>query len=70
MNEWCPPEVLTLYSTGGFHGKDRDGSPIYIKPAGLIDIKGSGDGLGIMFSLGNLFSMDLHKFAYIEIINM
>ena len=38
--EWTPPEVLQKFYPGGFFGEDREGSPVYYDPGGLIDLRG------------------------------
>ena len=40
MQEWTPPDVLSKYFAGGICGYDREGCPVYIVPAALIDMKG------------------------------
>ena len=37
---WNPPEVLKKYFPGGFAGFDKDGSPVWVIPAGFADFKG------------------------------
>jgi hypothetical protein len=40
LQEFRPPEVLRRYFCGGICGYDKEGYPIFIEPAGNLDMKG------------------------------
>ena len=41
LEEYQPSEVLQQWRTGGIlNAPDKEGSPIYVDPYGLIDMKG------------------------------
>lgn len=40
LTTYDPPEVLEKFYVGGICGFDKEGSPIWIDPFTLLDIKG------------------------------
>lgn len=40
LDDWTPPEVLTLCFPGGFFGEDRGGHPVWYDCMGNLDFRG------------------------------
>ena len=40
LQDFTPPHVIDKYYTGGLFGQDKEGSLIWIEPAGYIDLRG------------------------------
>ena len=40
LDDWKPPEVLSMFTPGGFFGEDRQGHPVWFDCMGNLDFRG------------------------------